>query len=61
MNLKRLRMSRNLTQEALAEKLQVKRTTVTMWEKGHSAPSVQTLKKIAQLLDCTVDELVKED
>lgn len=61
MNLKKLRMSKNLTQKDLAKKLKVERTTVTMWENGHSTPNLQTLKKIAQILDCTIDDLIKEE
>lgn len=61
MNLKKFRMSKNLTQLELANKLQVERTTVSMWESNSSSPNIQTLKKIAQVLDCTVDDLISED
>ncbi len=60
MNIKKFRMSRNLTQKDLADKLKVERTTVTMWENGYSSPSIQTLKKIAAVLNCTVDDLIQE-
>ena len=60
-NLKKFRMSKNLTQLELANKLQVERTTVSMWESNSSSPNIQTLKKIAQVLDCTVDDLISED
>ncbi len=61
MNLENIRKEKKVTQIKLAQSLDVDQSTVSKWEKGHSAPSVQTLKKIAQLLDCTVDELVRED
>ena len=61
MNLKKFRMSNNLTQKGLAEKLKVERTTVTMWENGYSMPNIQTLKKIAEILGCSVDDLIKEN
>lgn len=61
MNLKNLRMSKKLTQKQLAERLGVERTTVSMWETGNSSPSLEILKKIAQVLDCSIDNLVKED
>lgn len=60
MNIKQIRLSRNLTQKELADKLAVERTTVTMWERNSSSPNIQTLKKIAEVLDCTVDDLIKE-
>ena len=61
MNLKKFLMSNNLTQKGLAEKLKVERTTVTMWENGYSMPNIQTLKKIAEILGCSVDDLIKEN
>lgn len=60
MNLKTFRLSKNLTQLELAKLLNVKRTTVSMWENNKSLPNIDTLKKIAQVLDCTVDDLIKE-
>lgn len=60
MNLVTKRLSKNMTQSALAKKLNVSRTTVTMWEKEKSVPNATMLKKIAQVLNCTVDELLKE-
>ena len=61
MNLKQLRMSKKFTQKQLAERLGVKRTTICMWETGNSSPSLEILKKIAQVLNCSIDELVKEE
>ena len=61
MNIKGVRLSKGLTQEDLAIALNVKRTTVTMWETGNSFPNAIMLKKIANVLGCTVDELLKEN
>lgn len=60
MNIKKFRLSNNLTQKELANELKVERTTVSMWESNKSSPNIQTLKKIAQILNCTVDDLIKE-
>lgn len=60
MNLKTFRTSRNLTQLEFAKLLNVKRTTVSMWENNKSLPNIDMLKKIAQVLNCTVDDLIKE-
>lgn len=54
------RKSKNLTQEQLANKIGVKRTTVSMWESGESSPRATLLPKIADVLGCTVDELLRE-
>jgi len=59
-NLKQIRKSSGLTQEALAEALNVARSTVAMWEIGVSKPRADKLIALAKLLDCTVDDLLKE-
>lgn len=60
MNIKTVRLSKNLTQEELANKLNVSRTTVTMWENNKSSPNIEIIKKIANVLGCTIDDLLKE-
>lgn len=57
-NIKAIRESRHLTQEALARKLNVNRTTVTMWETGQNTPPTRLLLQIAEALDCSVDALL---
>ena len=47
-----------MTQEKLAEKLSVTRQTVSCWENGKSEPDIETLTKIAQIFDISIDELV---
>jgi len=59
MNIKKYRVSRNLTQIELAQKLGVERTTLSMWESNKSNPKPDMLKRLAEALDCTVDELLK--
>ena len=61
MKLKDYRMSNNLTQGELAEKLNVKRTTISMWENNNSQPNIIMLKKLATILNCSVDDLIKEE
>lgn len=58
--LKELRLANNLTQEALAQKLGVARSTITMWENGLSKPRLDTLVRLANVLDCTIDALLKD-
>ena len=57
-NLKRLRIQRNLKQEELAEKLHVTRQTVSGWETGRRQPDLDMLKKLAEVLDIDMQELL---
>ena len=54
-----LRKSKNLTQEELGAVMGVTRTTVSMWETGASFPRAGLLPKLAEVLGCTVDELLR--
>lgn len=57
-NLKQLRIQRNLKQEELAEKLHVTRQTVSGWETGRRQPDLDMLKKLAEVLDIDMQELI---
>lgn len=59
--LKELRKSKKLTQEELAEKLNVSRQAITKWESGEGIPDIENLKQISILFNTTIDELVKEE
>lgn len=48
----------NLTQDELAEKLGVTKASVSKWELAQSYPDITLLPKIAELFNCTVDELL---
>ena len=48
--LKKIRLENNLTQEELADQIQVARTTYAMYEQGERTPSVARAKKIADQL-----------
>lgn len=56
--LQKLRKSRGLTQEELAEALFVSRTAVSKWESGRGYPGIDSLKGIASFFSVTVDELL---
>ena len=58
--LKMLRKEKNLTQEGLAEKLNVSRQAITKWESGDGTPDIENLKQISILFNTTIDELIKE-
>ena len=55
--IRRLRNERGITQEALAEALNVTAQTVSKWECGTSIPDVQMLPQIAVFFGVTIDRL----
>lgn len=58
--IKELREQSEITQEALALKLQVDRSTVTKWETGESRPRADKFPELARILGCTIDALFDE-
>jgi len=58
MKIKKLRMSKKMTQAEFANFIGVKRTTLSMWENGNSYPSISMLKEIAKILDCKIEDLI---
>ena len=59
--IKKYRQSINLTQEELAEKIYVTRQTVSNWENGKNYPDLNSLIMLCDLLDISLDILVKGD
>ena len=57
-NLQKLRKQRNLTQEALAEKVGVARQTIAKWETEESAPDLEMSGRLASVLEVSLDDLV---
>ena len=57
-NMQIFRKRKNMTQEALAEKIGVARQTVVKWEAGESAPDLETAGLLAEALGVTLDDLV---
>ena len=53
-----VRKEKQLTQEQLAEILNVDRTTISKWERGVSAPDISLLQQICNALDITITELL---
>ena len=60
-NLKRIRKDKNLTQEELAEMLNVSRQAVSKWEQKLGYPEIETLFNIANQLDVSLDTLMSEE
>jgi len=54
-----LRKGKELTQEQLAEQLNVSRQSVSKWENGQAVPEVEKLVELSRAFDVTVDYLLK--
>ena len=57
-NIKNFRKNNGYTQEELANKLNVVRQTISKWEKGYSVPDAEMLKKLAEIFDTNVSQLL---
>lgn len=60
-NLQKLRKSKNISQEGLAEMLGVTRQSVSKWESGASYPEMEKLMEICKIFHCSLDTLVNKD
>ncbi len=58
-NLQFIRAQAGLTQEQLAEQLEVSRQSVSKWEGGQSFPEMDTLLRICDLYDVNLDTLLR--
>ena len=56
--IKHLRLTRNMTQEALAQQLHVTRQNISSWETGKSAVSVEYLANLSALFGVSIEELI---
>ncbi len=60
-NIRKYRRAAELTQESLAEKCGCSTSYIGQLENARSKPSLETIVKIANELDVTVDQLLKRD
>lgn len=56
----KLRKKKILSQEELAEKLDVTRQTISKWELGQSKPDIEKIKEISRLFEVGVEELIND-
>lgn len=56
--LRDFRKKAGITQSQLAELFNITQGAVAQWESGFTNPSIEILPKLAQILKCTVDELL---
>ncbi len=57
-NIKKVRTEKNLTQDALAEKIHVTRQAISNWETGKTRPDIDSLLTIAEVLGVQMEELI---
>ena len=60
-NLKTARERKGLSQKDIAESIGVAKSTYSLYESGNREPNVQTIKKIADILSVSADELLGID
>ena len=60
-NLKQLRKERQLSQEELAEMLDVSRQAVSKWELGDGYPEVEKLLLLSSRLNISLDRLMSTE
>ena len=56
-----LRKKKELTQEQLAEILNVSRQSVSRWEMDAAFPETEKLIKLSKLMECSIDYLLNDD
>lgn len=56
--LQELRKEKGITQEELSKILYVSRTAVSKWESGRGYPNIDSLKRIAEFFNVTIDQLL---
>lgn len=59
--LKKLRMSRTMTQEQLGKIINVTKVSISGYENGNRSPDTETLQKIADFFDVSTDYLLGRD
>lgn len=56
--IQRIRIQKGLTQERLAEMLEVSRQSVSKWELGQAIPDVEKIVRMSELFDVSTDTLL---
>lgn len=54
----KLRKEKELTQKDLGEIIKVDSKTISKWEQGKNAPDITILKKLSEIFEVSIDELL---
>lgn len=60
-NLRKLRKLKKLSQEDLAEKMQVSRQSVSKWETSESYPEMNNILELCKIFHCHINDLVNDN
>jgi len=60
-NLRQTRKSKKMSQEQLAEKMNVTRQSVSKWENGESYPEMNNILELCKIFNCKLNDLVLAD
>jgi len=58
LGLENIRKKRNMSRSELASQIGVGVNTIWRYEKGERQPDIDVLKKLGEVLHCTVDDLI---
>ena len=58
MSIKKMREKRGLSQGQLADKIGVAQQHISRWENGNHRPSIDTVQKLAEILNCNISDLI---
>ncbi|MBR2021214.1 MAG: helix-turn-helix transcriptional regulator [Clostridia bacterium] len=60
-NIRKYRKSKQMSQDELAEKLEVTRQSISLWETGQTQPSLDNIVALAKLFDISTDALLTDN
>lgn len=60
-NLKKIRKSKNISQEELAEKVGVSRQSVSKWETSEAYPEMNNILELCKIFKCNINDLVNDN
>ena len=60
-NIKEYREFKKMTQKEIAQILEVEPGTISKYESGMIEPNIESLKKLADTFDITIDELINKN
>lgn len=59
--IKRIRLEQNLTQEQFSKKLNVSRQTISSWENNRNLPDLEMVVTISKMFNISLDQLILGD
>lgn len=60
-NLKKIRKDKKMSQEQLADRVNVSRQSVSKWENGEAYPEMNNILELCKIFNCKINDLVHTD